>query len=291
MTFLYTAGEEYLKRHGFVFENPKDDNICKYQLNLPIYVLSPRESKKKQEIIKNRFAMSGVQDIQFFDGFKFPTFADAELRYNILALNHIRMWEHFLLTEDAKGAFFFEDDVFLRRNWHKIVEIIFEKKKDVNIIRFDSLPFVEVRDIDYEKNSVCSISDSFACLGGMYLSRDAVTTLVSCFKLEHYNYINIEIFLQDITVKFMRTTSVEIYPKLCVQDWCVNIDSSLQEMHHMKRLYHFMNSFYMKKFPDYYLISDESKKTFDENLKKFKNVPTNEIPQECEIGQDKEEET
>jgi hypothetical protein len=286
MTFLFTAGKEYLKKHGFVFENPKEEKVCKYQLGLPIYVLSPRQSKNKQEIMKNRFVQSGVNEIHFFDGFKFPAFADAELRYNILALNHIRMWEHFLSTEDAKGAFFFEDDIFLRRNWHKIVEQIFEKKKNVDILRFDSLPFVEVRDIDYEKNSVCSISDCFACLGGMYLSRDAITTLVSCFKLEHYNYLNIELFLQDITIKFMRQTSFEIYPKVCVQDWCINTDSCLQEPKHMKRLHHFMNSYYMKKFHRHYFISDESKQIFEETLKKFENISTNEIPEECAVDHD-----
>ena len=281
MPFVYQAKQDHMsqKQGGTFIERGEFSKPEKSQMEIPIYILNAKCLKHRRDFMKKQFSFFDIKEekLNFVEGYDFPSFADDKMKRNIIALNHVMMWEK-ALTEGCTEAIFLQDDVFLLKDWATILNNFLQsKEKKIHIVRFDTMPIMDVTDVDYDKNAIAYYNRYFACMGGMYLSKDAMTTLVTCFRMEHYYYVSVEIFLKEIIIRYFKYSAFDISPRLCIQNWFGGEMSSIQNDSHMEKLEKLMYTYYLKRFEKYYAFDSKCLEIIEKKKKEYTNQEWTEI--------------
>lgn len=231
--------------------------------SLPIYVLNPKRLKQRYDHMMHQFKESNINtsNINWVEPTPYPIInGDKKRLYNdIISRDHIRMWNlayEYIQKTDSRGALFFEDDVYFLKNWKQILETIFKKyDKNANIIRFDSYPYISISD-NLDKIAITN-SLAFACMGGYYLSRDAIITSLTFIKTNKWEWNTIEDILHMITLKYYQNMSFETIPRLAVQNWILDNKSNLQTDEHMDKVKKTQIK-YFKRYYHMYILDNQT---------------------------------
>jgi len=231
--------------------------------SLPIYVLNPKQLKNRYDHMMYQFKESNINtsNINWIEPTPYPNInGDKKRLYNdIISRDHIRMWNiayEYIQKTNSKGALFFEDDVYFLKNWKQLLETILKKyDNDANIIRFDSYPYISISD-NLDKIAITN-SLAFACMGGYYLSRDAIITSLTFIKTNKWEWNTIEDILHMITSKYFKNMSFETIPRLAVQNWILHNKSNLQTDEHMDKVRKTQIK-YFKRYYQKYIIENQN---------------------------------
>ena len=277
MTEAYRVTTDYVlnKWDADLFEQDRTSNIDhehdRYVDNLKVFYLNPDKLIKRRTQILEQFELSGIPSklIERVEPTKYPCIADYTLKNNIISWDHISMWQK-AYDQKCDGAFFFEDDVYFLKNWKTLVQDIFDKygRDKTHIIRFDSAPLISVEDIPDDKVAVFH-PQAFACVGGYYMSRDAITTSLNIVKTRPWTWTTIETLVGDIMKDYFKTMSYETSPRICVQNWFLGDGSALQKDDHMKRLKDVMCNGYLQRYHTRYQFNTEIKAKLVEIFKDY----------------------
>lgn len=190
----------------------------------------------------------------------------------ILVKNHINCWRA-AMDDDRDGAFFFEDDVYFLKNWKNVVANIFKNKgrENVNIIRFDPIPFIRADDL-CDNECVVFPLNARACMGGYYMSINAISRALNEVNLiDNYNG-DVEQFLNHICYSHYNGSIYETTPRICIQNWFLNNESTLQQSDHMILLRNAMNS-YLKQYKHRYDLNEDELLMIEDNIKQDDSPP------------------
>ena len=134
------------------------------------FVISVDEHKTKQ--MKNRLG----KNYFFIDAEKFDSCSTRSERQRVLYNNHIKCIQY---AQDMSldHAFVFEDDVIFIDNWRGIVNE-FIKNNDVDIIKFDRIPYHVLNDCPNNDNIYFYNGFNLACCLMVYYSRNANLMLI-----------------------------------------------------------------------------------------------------------------
>ena len=248
-----------------------NDNKDRYVDSLKIFYLNPERLWERRKEIKEQFILSGIPEnqIERVEPTKYPCVADYTLKNNIISWDHINMWQK-AFDQNCDGALFFEDDVYFLKNWKQILQDMFDNigRDKTHIIRFDSAPLISVEDIPDDKVAVFH-PQAFACVGGYYMSRDAITTALNIVKTRHWTWITIETLMGDIMKDYFKSMSYETSPRICVQNWFLGDGSALQKDEHMKRLKDVMCNGYLQRYHKRYMFNKDVKDKLEEIFKEY----------------------
>ena len=166
----------------------------------------------------------------------------------ILGLNHISCWK-MAHKMNLNGAFFFEDDVIFIKNWRGVVNE-FIKKYSPDVIRFDSFP-TRVFD-NHSTDHIKFYKDiSLWCLGGYYLSKNAINYLHNYFDNKKWQWKTCELAFAEAMQKFHATIYTST-PKICIQDWFRQTSSSIQDNNHINNLSSVQKNNYLPIYKSFY---------------------------------------
>ena len=142
---------------------------------------------------------------------EYPCVADYTLKNNIISKEYC--WQK-AFDKNLDGALFFEDDVYFLKNWKVLLQDIFDKygRDKTHIVRFDSAPLISVSDLPIDKIAIFH-PQAFACVGGYYMSRDAITTALNIVKTRPWTWVTIETLVGDIIKDYFKTLSYETSPE------------------------------------------------------------------------------
>ena len=264
----YTSNVEFLKPLG----NES------YVDSLNIFFLNPKKSVARYKHMMYQFKQSDVNlsKVERIEPTKYPCVADYTLKNNIISWDHIAMWQK-AFDKNLDGALFFEDDVYFLKNWKVLLQDIFDKygRDKTHIVRFDSAPLISVSDLPKDKIAIFH-PQAFACVGGYYMSRDAITTALNIVKTRPWTWVTIETLVGDIIKDYFKTLSYETSPRICIQNWFLGDGSALQKDEHMKRLKDVQCNGYLQRYHDRYTFDNDSQKVIDNILEEYKTPTYNE---------------
>lgn len=280
MTEAYRISKEYVlnKWNAKIFNheynnwNPLDSKISnRYVDSLKVFYLNPERLSERRKEIKQQFTLSGIPEnqIERVEPTKYPCVADYTLKNNIISWDHIGMWQK-AFDQNCDGALFFEDDVYFLKNWKQILQDMFDNfgRDKTHIIRFDSAPLISVEDIPENEISVYH-PQAFACVGGYYMSKDAITTALNFVKTRPWTWITIETLIGDIMKVYFKHLSYETSPRICVQNWFLGDGSALQKDEHMKRLKDVMCNGYLQRYHNRYMFNEKVREKLSEIFKEY----------------------
>jgi hypothetical protein len=221
------------------WDNSFSDNTNRYIDSLKVFYLNPETSEKRRKTIKEQFFLSGIKDnqIERIEPTKYPSFADSSLKNNIISWDHINMWQK-AYEQNCDGALFFEDDIYFLKNWKQIVQNIFDinGRDKTHIIRFDPYPFVSIGNLPDDKISIHN-SLTWCCVGGYYMSKDAIITSLNYVKTNPWKWPTIEDLIKSIVIDHFSEYSYETSPRICIQNWFLNnVSSAIQSEKHLQHL-------------------------------------------------------
>lgn len=249
-----------------------------YVDSLNIFFLNPKKSVARNKHMMYQFKQSDVNlsKVERIEPTKYPCVADYTLKNNIISWDHIGMWQK-AFDKNLDGALFFEDDVYFLKNWKVLLQDIFDKygRDKTHIIRFDSAPLISVSDLPDDKIAVFH-PQAFACVGGYYMSRDAITTALNIVKTRPWTWITIETLVGDIIKDYFKTLSYETSPRICIQNWFLGDGSALQKDEHMKRLKDVQCNGYLQRYHKRYTFDNETQKIIEDILEEYKTPTYNE---------------
>jgi len=275
MTESYITDKEYIinKWNGKILkcDNKKKNTIVD---NLKIFYINPNKSIKRRENILYQFKKSNIDldKVERVEPTLYPSVADYKLKNNILSLDHIRMWQK-SFDQNLDGALFFEDDIYFLKDWKNIIQNIFDEYKKVDILRFDSAPLISTTGISKDEIAVFS-TKALACLGGYYMSRDAITTALTIVKTSNWSWITIETLVYDIIKQYFLKSTYETSPRICIQNWFLGDGSALQKNKHMKRLKDVQCNGYLQRYNNRYIFDKKTKVTIKNIIEEYKNNKT-----------------
>ena len=185
-------------------------------------------------------------------GKKFPSnYSHSDIMLGVLR-SHVECIRH-AQKLNLDHVFIFEDDVIFINNWRNIVSE-FINNNEVNIIKFDRLPYNIIKDCpDY--NKVYFHKTMMSCsLGGYYLSKLAINTMLDRFdRIIKNNDKNLGMetlwnFLASPFNHEVYTTS----PRICIQDWYRQGQSNIQASRHLTNLKNMQERYYLSKYGHFY---------------------------------------
>lgn len=257
----------------WVFEQNEHNSEIVYSNNyvnsLKVFYLNPQSSNERRQHMEEQFHLSNIPSIQIerVEPTKFPSVVDYTLKNNIISWDHIGMWQK-AFEQNCDGALFFEDDVFFLKNWKQIVQDMFDKfgRHNTHIIRFDPAPLITINDLS-NKQVVAFPSKAFACMGGYYMSRDAIITSLNFVKTNSWKWITVEDLLSEITRQYFQNFSYETVPRICIQNWFLDDSSAMQTNEHIKKRKEVMCSGYFPYYYDRYMLNHDIKNKLTELFK------------------------
>ena len=264
MTQSFTVKKNYVlsEWNGVLFEdNILDDinnNKKRYIDSLNLFYLNPENSAKRRKNFKEQLRLSHISDekIHRIEPTKYPNIDNIKLKNNIISWDHINMWQK-AFDLNCDGALFFEDDVYFLKNWTQIIENIFNKigKNNIDILRLDPAPLISTIDLS-EKQIIAYNSQALACLGGYYMSRDALTVALNIVKTQNWKWDTIENLMVDI-MSYFNNKCYETSPRICIQNWFLNDGSALQNDEHMKKIKDTMLNGYLQRYYKRYMFNND----------------------------------
>lgn len=269
MTELFRTNLKYLhKMNGKILDHDLNKK-CKnnYINSLKVFYINPLHSKERRKEILNQFKLSTIpsEQIERIDPVPFPFNASHKLKNDIITKEHIRMWQK-AFEQNCDGALFFEDDVYFLKNWKYILEQIFNETELPHVIRFDAAPLSLLTDLPCNKVALLS-SHCFACMGGYYLSKDAIQKSLQYVEQNEWKWDTCEYLLLEITKTYFKNSSYETIPRICIQNWFLHESSSIQSNKHMMKCKEVMYNGYLQKYYTRYMFSkeiiDKIEKTFN----------------------------
>jgi len=182
-----------------------------------------------------------------------PSFTHKEKMFGVYE-NHLKCIQ-LAYDNNLDHVFIFEDDVYFIKNWRNIVnEFIYNN--EVDILKFDLLPY-NVESNCSDNKIVFYKRDMGCCLGGYYLSKNAINIMLSrhsrLLKLleSHEGDSGTETLWGFLAEPF----EDEIYtslPRICIQDWFSQNKSNLQTNDHLKNLVEMQEKYYLPKYKHFY---------------------------------------
>lgn len=256
------------------------DNDCdtSYIDSLKIFYLNPEKSSERRKQLLYQFESTGINmdNVQRIEPTKYPKVADYTLKNNIISCDHIGMWQK-AYDQNCDGALFFEDDIYFLKNWKVLVQNIINKygRDNTNIIRFDPAPLISIEDMPDQTVGVYDVR-ALACVGGYYMSRDAIITALNIVKTNPWEWLTIEVLLDKIRTSYFEDTSYETSPRICIQNWFLGSKSALQEDDHMKKIRDVLCSGYLQRYHTRYNFDNETLSIVKNVLEEYKDSIHNE---------------
>lgn len=237
---------------------------------LRIYIINVRTSPERRIHMINQLKQSNVNMnlVEIVDATVYPKGSTNDEKHKILSLDHARMWQK-ALDNNLDGALFFEDDVHFLKNWKCVVESIFNLHGDnVNLIRFDSFPLVRIEDLPKNQIVLTNVN-SYACVGGYYMSGKAMLTGLSLISISKWKWGTIELLVKHIH-NYYTDSSFETSPRICIQNWFLSDKSAMQTSEHMLKLKDIQLGGYLQTYHDMYIFDEETKKILNNLLDEYK---------------------
>ena len=283
MTESFTISSEQIVTHldATLFEhkyitNGNDKYIetsdSRFVDTLKAFYLNPETSIKRRTSMLEQFELSGIPNtkIERVEPTLYPLDSNKESKQKILSNDHIGMWKK-AHEQKCDGALFFEDDVYFIKNWKYVLQDIFDKfgNDKVDIIRFDSVPFISVVDIP-DDNIAVFPAKTFACVGGYYMSSKAISYAISFVEKYKRNWETIEYLMRDIIQEHFTNTTYESSPRICIQNWFLSDTSGMQNYEHMKKIKDIMCGCYLPRYHQRYNFNQDDKNTINRVLEDYK---------------------
>ena len=249
-----------------------ENSGSRYVDTLKAFYLNPETSIQRRTSMLEQFELSGIPNtkIERVEPTLYPLDAAPESKQNILSNDHVGMWKK-AHEQKCDGAMFFEDDVYFIKNWKDVLQDIFDKfgNDKVDIIRFDSVPFISVVDIPDENIAVFQ-ANTFACVGGYYMSSKAISHALSFVQSHQWSWETIEYLMRDIIQAHFTKTTYESSPRICIQDWFKSDTSAMQGYEHMKKIKDVMCGCYLPRYHERYNLNQDDSNTIKQVLEQYK---------------------
>ena len=208
-------------------------------------------NSKKTEQMKNRL----VKNYFFIEAEKFPTPSTRSEQFFSFYNNHIKCIQ---TAQDMSldHAFVFEDDVIFIDNWRAIVNE-FIKNNDVDIIKFDRIPYNLLSDCPNHDNVYFYNGHNLACCtGGFYYSRRAINLMLDRHKkLMTFIHKEKDACPEDLMGYIQQPLEDKVYyslPRICIQDWYRQSSSLMQNKQHLKNLSDMQIEYYLPRYGKFY---------------------------------------
>ncbi len=198
------------------------------------------------EVKKNEMKSKLEKDYLFIDAITFNKNISPTDKSMYLGFNHINCWKK-ALEMNLEEAFIFEDDVVFIKNWRNIVNN-FIQNNNVNIIKFDALPYRRLPD---SENIKFYLSFESACLGGYYITKKVMEYGIELFNNLEWNFNTCEDFVALVFQKFEDSLYTSV-PRICIQDWFKNSKSCIQANKHIEDLKNMQIYDYLPKYGNFY---------------------------------------
>lgn len=243
--------EKYISTISFNQDNFVEIDICSNNDKEYIFSFVISVDKHKTKQMKNRLG----KNYFFIDAEKFDPSSTRQEKQRLLYNNHIKCIQY---AQDMSldHVFVFEDDVIFIDNWRGIVNE-FIKNNDVDIIKFDRIPYHLLSDCPNDNNIYFYNKINLACcLGGFYYSRNAINLMLNRHK-KLMTFIDKEAnrCTEDFMGYIQQTIEDKVYyslPRICIQDWYNQSSSLMQSEQHLKNLSDMQTKYYFKKYGKFY---------------------------------------
>jgi len=221
-----------------------DENI------LSSFVISISDKRRLEMIQKLKY------NINFIDLDIFKNNAAKIEKHHIVGKSHIKCWK-MAHKMNLDGAFFFEDDVIFIKNWRNVVNTFIEKYSP-DVIRFDSFP---TRIFENHASDHIKFYKDIQpwCLGGYYLSKSAINYLHNYFDDKKWIWRTCELAFAEAMQKFHATIYTST-PKICIQDWFKQTNSSIQNKNAINILSSVQKKNYLPIYESFYENLNDKKK-------------------------------
>ena len=244
-------------------------NDTDYVSRIPVFYLNPPHLIKRRKHMEQQFNELKIPEdvVTRVETTPFPKLGSHKLKNDIVTLDHIRMWKLAIKKKCKNGAFFFEDDVFFLKNWRQQINNIFDTlSSKLHILRMDAAPLIRILDLPHDKLAVF-LTRTFACMGGYYLSQDAIVTALTHVNTTPWRWNTCESLLKEITQTYFDDYSYETSPRLCIQNWFIEDTSNLQSHSHVAQRKKAMYSGYMQQYHNRYMLDNLQRKIVKKNMK------------------------
>lgn len=273
-TYSFTFEEmrkEALAHHATMEQEDGPNNGESPTKKLKAYYLNPASFTGRRVEMERQLGEAGIAAVERVEPTPYPRAADWKLRNQIIAWDHIQMWEK-ALRDQRDGALFFEDDVYFLKNWTDVLDTIFAhyQRNDhgCDIVKLDAAPLINIPDLP-EKSVMCFLGRAFACMGGYYMSRDALVTAISVIRTHPWQWSTIEDLFKDISMNYFARSTFETCPRLCIQNWFEGGKSAMFDDEHMKSLRTAQFDGYLQKFHSLYSFNQASTDSIQRGFLEF----------------------